>query len=250
MNLAMTSSLSSTPLWISHRGYRANAPENTFSAFNAATGIGFTALETDLRLTKDRHLVLIHDETIARLTGDRIRVRDLTRRQLESYRLAGNERFLFFDRFADAFDTCNWTLDIKPEAGLQTISALAEIAGQSGALHKTPHQVKFLTWSAAHESRLKSFFPRAVYYGRKYECWRAGLAVIAGLPVFGAIQPGRIYALPPAIWKISLFKASIVRQYHIQHARTIAYLPETDAAARRAVRAGFDEILTNKKIVT
>ncbi len=88
------------PVWISHRGFKANAVENTFNAFAAAVDIGFSALETDLRITKDRHIVLIHDKTLSRLANDHRRVIDLTRRELESFRLANGEQFLFFEQFA------------------------------------------------------------------------------------------------------------------------------------------------------
>ena len=59
----MTSFSHKKPGWISHRGYKANAVENTGKAFATAVDIGFSALETDLRITKDHQIVLIHDKT-------------------------------------------------------------------------------------------------------------------------------------------------------------------------------------------
>lgn len=245
----MNISVSQPPLWISHRGFKENAVENTVAAFKAAVNIGFSALETDLRLTRDRHIVLIHDPTLRRLTGDRRRVIDLTRRELESFRLADGEGFLFFDRFAEMFKNYYWTLDIKPQNGDQTIAALDAWAQENNFKAQLVTKAKFLTWRAGHENQLKRRFPGANFYARRNECWRAGLSVITGMPFSGGIKPGRTYALPPYIGRICLFKPSVVRTFHQKNARAIAFLPQTDFLTRKAVRARFDEIITNGAVV-
>ncbi|KAF5009314.1 hypothetical protein FDECE_4461 [Fusarium decemcellulare] len=63
-----------------HRGHSAEAPENTLAAFRKAheiAGSGVTC-ETDLALTSDGELVLIHDETVDRTTDGHGLVRDMT----------------------------------------------------------------------------------------------------------------------------------------------------------------------------
>jgi len=47
-------------LTIAHRGFKANHPENTMSAFIGAAASGVHAIETDLHITKDEVLVLSH----------------------------------------------------------------------------------------------------------------------------------------------------------------------------------------------
>jgi len=49
---------------VSHRGYTKNYPENTIAAFDAALLAGADAIETDLRLTKDKSVVVSHDNVI------------------------------------------------------------------------------------------------------------------------------------------------------------------------------------------
>lgn len=51
-----------------HRGDRKNYPENTLPAFQAALNLGLDAIETDVRMTKDGHLILIHDREVERTT--------------------------------------------------------------------------------------------------------------------------------------------------------------------------------------
>ncbi|EME85392.1 uncharacterized protein MYCFIDRAFT_83466 [Pseudocercospora fijiensis CIRAD86] len=67
-----------------HRGHSAGAPENTLAAFRRAheiAGSGVTC-ETDLAVTLDQELILIHDETVDRTTNGRGLVRSLTYREI------------------------------------------------------------------------------------------------------------------------------------------------------------------------
>jgi glycerophosphoryl diester phosphodiesterase len=52
-----------------HRGASAELPENTMPAFERALAIGVDALELDVQLTRDEHLIVVHDEGCARMTG-------------------------------------------------------------------------------------------------------------------------------------------------------------------------------------
>lgn len=72
-------------LFIGHRGFPALAPENTLPSFERALDAGCDAIECDVRITKDGHFVVMHDETPARTTdaaerfpGENPRVSDLT----------------------------------------------------------------------------------------------------------------------------------------------------------------------------
>lgn len=51
-----------------HRGYAAKYPENTIVSFKAAIDAGVDMIETDVHMTKDGRLVLIHDATVDRTT--------------------------------------------------------------------------------------------------------------------------------------------------------------------------------------
>src|SRR3990170_2046166 len=53
---------------IAHRGASAYAPENTVPAFRLAADQGATFVEFDLRLTKDRQIICLHDESLERTT--------------------------------------------------------------------------------------------------------------------------------------------------------------------------------------
>ena len=56
------------PIIIAHRGLARYAPENTLAAYAAALELGF-GLEIDLRLTADKKIAMIHDQTLNRTTN-------------------------------------------------------------------------------------------------------------------------------------------------------------------------------------
>ncbi|MBQ8448281.1 MAG: glycerophosphodiester phosphodiesterase [Clostridia bacterium] len=51
-----------------HRGFSEKYPENTMEAFRAALDAGVDEIETDVRMSADGELVLIHDECVDRTT--------------------------------------------------------------------------------------------------------------------------------------------------------------------------------------
>ncbi|MCX7756350.1 MAG: glycerophosphodiester phosphodiesterase family protein [Anaerolineales bacterium] len=56
------------PFYFAHRGASAHAPENTLAAFRLAREQGALAIEFDVKLTADRHVVVHHDVTLDRTT--------------------------------------------------------------------------------------------------------------------------------------------------------------------------------------
>ncbi len=67
-----------------HRGWRSRYPENTMEAFRAALELGVDQIETDVRITKDGELVLIHDDTVDRTTNGSGKVCEMTLAELRA----------------------------------------------------------------------------------------------------------------------------------------------------------------------
>jgi glycerophosphoryl diester phosphodiesterase len=57
------------PVIIGHRGYRARFPENTLASFSSAMAAGADMIELDVTLSRDRKVVVIHDDTLNRTTS-------------------------------------------------------------------------------------------------------------------------------------------------------------------------------------
>lgn len=74
---------------IAHRGYYNNKkgiPENSVMAFKKAIDNNYL-IELDVRLTKDKKLVVFHDDNLKRVCGVNKRVKDLTYKELLKYNL-------------------------------------------------------------------------------------------------------------------------------------------------------------------
>ena len=67
-----------------HRGNLDFVPENTMDSFRSAVGLGVDAVETDIHLSSDNALVLIHDHTVDRTTDGTGLVREKTFEELEA----------------------------------------------------------------------------------------------------------------------------------------------------------------------
>lgn len=66
-----------------HRGDCYNCYENTMKAFEKAISDGVDMIETDIHMTSDGHLVLIHDHTLNRTTDAKGEVKNKTLAELQ-----------------------------------------------------------------------------------------------------------------------------------------------------------------------
>ena len=67
---------------IAHRGASFHAPENTLSAFRKAMELGADGIETDVQITADGRLVILHNYHVDLTTFETGRVVELTLDQL------------------------------------------------------------------------------------------------------------------------------------------------------------------------
>lgn len=70
-----------------HRGDWRYAPENSLMAIQRCIDLGVDVIELDFRLTKDGHLVAMHDVTVDRTTNGTGRVDTMTLQEIKSLRL-------------------------------------------------------------------------------------------------------------------------------------------------------------------
>ena len=122
-------------LTFSHRGYHARLPENTLDAFEAAVAMGVDGIETDVRLSRDRQLVLLHE----RLTPQGHLVQDLTHTELETclgYAIPTLEQAL------KTWTQIRWDIELKTAEVLENVVQL---------LRQFPDRERFLVTSFDHD---------------------------------------------------------------------------------------------------
>jgi len=68
---------------IAHRGYSGRYPENTLLSFRKALEAGADFMELDVHLSRDGHVVVIHDATLNRTTDGKGKVAEKTLEELK-----------------------------------------------------------------------------------------------------------------------------------------------------------------------
>lgn len=77
---------------VAHRGAQLVGPENTLQAFRLAIASGFKAVECDVQLTKDGHLVVMNDKTVDRTTNGTGWVSAMNKAKIDQLEVAGGDR--------------------------------------------------------------------------------------------------------------------------------------------------------------
>lgn len=89
-----------------HRGASEYLPENTMLAFYTGIYMGANGIETDVQRTKDGILVLFHDDTLMRVTGQTGSIGDYTFAQLQEFDVQKNgftDKIVSLEDFFSAF---------------------------------------------------------------------------------------------------------------------------------------------------
>lgn len=108
-----------------HRGASGYCPENTMAAFRYAVELGATGIETDVQMTADGELVLIHDESLLRTTGVNKLVKDVTLAELKTYDAGSwyssefsDEKIPTLDELMELVKTHQLMLNIEIKSGI------------------------------------------------------------------------------------------------------------------------------------
>ncbi len=122
---------------IAHAGYSAVAPENTLPSYRAAGESDFWGAECDIQRTKDGVWVLMHDDTVDRMTDGTGRVADMTYDEISALTIdAGHNAEQYpgtkVPTFTEYLDVCREyglhpIIEIKPDADVENMDELAAL---------------------------------------------------------------------------------------------------------------------------
>lgn len=135
---------------IGHRGAAGLEPENTLRSFRRAAEEGADALELDLRVTRDGHLVVLHDPTVDRTTSGTGSVHELTLAEVQQLDAGLGERVPTFEEVLEAT-----TLPIHAE--LKVVEAAEPLA--SGILEKAAERITLISFDPEALRRVKRALP-------------------------------------------------------------------------------------------
>lgn len=127
---------------IAHRGASAYAPENTLPSFEKAVDMGVDGLELDVHLSKDREVVVIHDERIDRTSNGTGFVKDLTLAELKNFDFGSWFNMNFCQTKIPTLEEVIKLLDRKKWTGLLNIEIKSGIVIYPGIEEKLIDIVK------------------------------------------------------------------------------------------------------------
>ncbi|MFJ9039857.1 glycerophosphodiester phosphodiesterase [Streptomyces sp. NPDC102406] len=250
---------------VAHRGASQDAPEHTLAAYKKAIEDGADALECDVRLTADGHLVCVHDRRVNRTSNGRgavsaLELADLAALDFGSWKdLKDLEESPDSDWAGGSADTSVLTLErlleLVADAGRRVELAIetkhpTRWAGQveERLLHLLkrfgldappadgPSQVRVMSFSARSLSRVREASPTlpTVYLMQFVLPRHREGRLPAGVGIAG---PGiRIVRNHPA------YIEKLTRAGHQVHVWTVNELEDVDLC----VRLGVDAIITNR----
>lgn len=119
-------------IWIvGHRGAKALWPENTMLSFEKAIELGVDGIETDIQMTADGKLVLMHDLLVDRTTNGSGAVKEKTLAELRRLDAGEGQKVPLLSEFLDLVKGTDLMLNIemkdyRPQVLDQTIAMLAD----------------------------------------------------------------------------------------------------------------------------
>lgn len=142
-----------TPQVVAHRGASDDAPEHTLAAYRKAIEDGADALECDVRLTADGHLVCVHDRRINRTSNGKGAVSALELADLAALDFGSWKRSPGAEESTDSPD---WTeTPDHADTSVLTLERLLELVADAGRRVELAIETKHPTrWAGQVEERL------------------------------------------------------------------------------------------------
>ena len=232
---------------IAHRGASADAPENTVSALRLGYAQGAHGGEVDVHLTKDGHVVVIHDPDLRRVAGADARVADLTLTELRQFdvgrfgRWAGrgfSENVPTLDEIL-ALVPAGKKLFVEVKTGTELLPALDAALRRSTL---SPQQTSIITFDYAVASAVKGRLRQhLVYWLHEFLRDRPNPAIddlIRAAEQAGLDGLDLDHEFP--------LDAAAIRRVHDAGLAIYVWTLDDAIKARRLARDGIDGITTNR----
>lgn len=233
-----------------HRGASAERPENTMPAFERAVEVGVDALEMDVQLTRDGHLIVAHDDTAARTAASpyewsELDLADARRLDVGWGFVAADGTRPFagqgicvstFEEVLDAFPDVRINVDLK---GPKSIAAMLALLARKGAVERVT-LASFQTTTAVGVRRAKYAGETALSQGE--------VITLLGLPALLWRQlplTGTAAQIPVSQGAIRFDRTSFIAKCHSLGLRVDFWVIDEPAEAARLLALGADGIMTN-----
>ncbi|HZB50426.1 MAG TPA: glycerophosphodiester phosphodiesterase family protein [Mycobacteriales bacterium] len=228
---------SSGPIAFAHRGASPDGRENTLAAVERVVRLGFTYLETDVRVSRDGVPLLMHDSTLDRTTDKTGAVADLPWSQIARARVAGTEPVPRLDELFAGFPELKVNLHVKTAAA---VGPLAEVVRRANALDRV--------CVAAFQDRFPAAARVALGPGL---CTGLGTRGVLALKLAslrgGTVRPiGACAQVPPVLGPVRVIDRQFVEAAHRSGLAVHAWTINDAVEMRRLLDLGVDGIMSDR----
>lgn len=242
-------SVATGPLVAAHRGGALLWPENSLLAFRNALALGVDFLETDVHLTADGEVVIVHDPTLDRTTTARGPVRDVKLAELLGVRLKAGDGTVTTERLPTLRElldlmrpsSARLLLEIKAGPGRQPYAGIEEkvlaLVREAGLLER----VLIMAFEDDTLRRIRTLEPRVTMVllvsRARAERVAAALEIVRLVTAVGATDLGIDHrGLTP----------DVVAAARAERVRVAAWTVNEEADIRRVIALGVDVVITDR----
>ena len=242
------------PRVVAHRGDSAHFPENTLSAFLSACTLGVDVIETDVHLSKDRQLVIWHDETLDRNTDGSGRVEDHTLSELKIYDAGytftpdNGKTFPFRGKgvqlctLREALEACpsqRFNIDLKSKDPA-IVDTFIEV------IHSV-QATKRIVAASFHLSNLKLLRKKAPDILTSVTTLEVvPLLALQKLHLLSGKKHSIIFQVPTRQWGIEVVTPSFVKTMHNRGSIIQVWTINEESEMKRLYQMGVDSVMTDK----
>lgn len=242
-------------LLMAHRGGGGLWPQNTLYAFEQAVSLGADILETDIHLSKDGVLIVMHDDVLDVLTDGRGYIHDLTLDEIKEldagyrwtndggksfpYRLKGIEIPTLEELFQQ-FPQMHFNIDMKEvQPGL--------VESFSAMISKYHMEEKVLAASFQHENitAFRQRCPQIATAASQKETLDFFLLQSTGLARLFR-SPGLVFQVPEMNGALRVTTPRFIQAAHALGKRVDIWTVDSEADMRRLMEWGADGLFTDR----
>jgi glycerophosphoryl diester phosphodiesterase len=234
------------PLAIAHRGGAKEQPENTWASFAHARALGYHYLETDVHVSRDGVVVVMHDPALDRVADRPGVVSELSWAEIEPARIDGRESIPRLDQLLEEWPEMRWNIDAKHDAVVEPLVALLERMGATERVCVTAFSDRRIDRirRLAGPSLCTSTGPRAIAALRLASVLPAGVpgggALAAAWGTAGATQ------VPTRWGAVAVVDPRFVAAAHRRGLAVHVWTIDDEAEMIRLLDLGVDGIMTDR----
>ncbi|MFI5308559.1 MAG: glycerophosphodiester phosphodiesterase family protein [Polyangiales bacterium] len=235
------------PLLYAHRGARLEHPENSLQAFEAALALGADALEIDVHMTRDGHVVIAHDASAWRMAAVAREIRACALSEVRSWDISrgftggsrnGAVRMPTLHEALEGFPDGLFNVDVKQREPDMLASLLATIAR-----HDAATRVLLTSFSSATTRAIRAMgYPGPTGLGRDESLFAvlAPRAVLQRFPL-----RGQRLQVPVRQGPLRADRRALVTKLHALGIAIDYWVVNEHTEAARLLALGADGIVTD-----